>query len=476
MGKKGFLILGLLIVLLFGALIGFFYLFPALKFKYYYSKLQSADLKEREDAVKSFLELAPEYRRMLQKAALEDADSCPAGAALVFAKSPEFDYKKCEPPGVISFAYAASAKGQRDAFGQNYLNDLGTYLFKIRPSAPNRRYYEALYRFRFNTTGNYRQSDTPFAVLACQQSPDGAWFSEDSTRDGDLRTTALALLAYLGHGNTHAVGEFKRTVRQGLRFLSRRIDGKTGKFSDNTIVHASCAMALAECYAITRDNKVSQLATSSIEHLASKILPDGGFPAILGGNESDDLATCWAVLAIKAAITGGIGDPDNADMTWEEKSEINPYRILTKEKVSGYLAGRLEKNEDYKKAAALGIAAVFCRVRKDEPFILRAADLVAARLPSWGNEFDAEYIYFGSYFLFQIGGDRWEAWKQPLNDTLRGHFDDEPVKDSGSWRPVMGDASRKYGRSFTAAINMLSLEIHDRYARVQKWINSGSKR
>ena len=71
----------------------------------------------------------------------------------------------------------------------------------------------------------------------------------------DPGVTGLALLAFLGAGETHKHGKYKRTVRQGLKYL-KEIQDPEGCFGPRTeghftYNHAIGALTMAEAYAMT---------------------------------------------------------------------------------------------------------------------------------------------------------------------------------------------------------------------------------
>jgi hypothetical protein len=470
MNFKTFIALLVVIAVLFGGLIAFFNVYPELKFKYYFAKLQSADIGEREEAVSAFLELPERYRTRLLNESYGIGKTFSAGAAVVFAKSPKFDYTSIKPAETISFAYALSNDTwAREKVEKTYLSDLGQYLFKIRPGIRMGKYYTALYQCRKYSQINYESVPEVLDFFNNMQAPDGRWFSEGATRDGDLRTTAVVLLALFGNGHTHQVGELKKAVRRGLNFLKRQMDNESGIFSEDTITHAWCTMLFAEGYAITKDDKMQKVAVKSLNHLVTRILPDGGFPSKLGGNESDIMSTVWAAFALKSAHVAGLHDPifcpNYENMSIAEKSERNRYKTALRIDIKNYFTPLIEKVEDHHSTAPIVIAGIFSGMKCNEPPMSRAADLIMNYPPSWENENDAEYIYLGTYSLSKVRGKKWAAWKEPLMQTLNKH---QESWLGNTWPPVMGAASKKYGRIFTSALNVLSLEIYYRYRRLSQ--------
>jgi hypothetical protein len=452
MGKKGFIILGLVILLLCGGVIGFFHVYPAIQFQYYYIKLLSADLTEREEAVRQFLTLGPECIRRLEKAALEKSDSCSPGAAVVLAKSPVFDFRDCAPSWTISFASAASGEWARDRIDKKYLSDLGAYLFKIRPSGLNRIYYDALFGCRYDPPVKKDINEDFGAMLGCMQAPDGRWLSEDGTPEGDLLVSGLALYSLLWEGNTKTAGPYKRNVWMGFDFLTKQMNVSNGKFSDDTISNAVCTLAFADFYAVTHDNQSGEITKIIAANLALRILPDGGFPAKAGGTDSDVLATCWSVLALKAANSGGINMLDK---------EIS-------ESARKYAENWFINNKDFKKAAALGISSVFCGAKRSEWYLKSATEAVVQHLPTLENGFDAEYVYLGNFFMFQMGGTDWKKWNDSYKKCLSEYLEWNSKTDGSKPLRGMDEKSRKYGRCFTIALSWLAVKTYYMYRRIYR--------
>jgi len=128
------------------------------------------------------------------------------------------------------------------------------------------------------------------AWLARAQHPDGHW-------DLAPGRTGLALLAFLSAGESHKHGKYKRTVRNGLKFL-KQIQRPDGCFMlPNTPRsnrdHAIATLAMVEAYAIT----ASPLFKQSAQQGVNAIHPSG---------EPDKLASRWAGIALHSANGAGL--------------------------------------------------------------------------------------------------------------------------------------------------------------------------
>ena len=94
-----------------------------------------------------------------------------------------------------------------------------------------------------------------FGVWAKQhQRPDGGWDApvDAQGHDHDVAATSLALLAYLAAGDTHRVGQYKKSIRRGLKWLQRDgvPNGTMTPFQPRD--HLLAALATGEAYGLTK--------------------------------------------------------------------------------------------------------------------------------------------------------------------------------------------------------------------------------
>ena len=145
--------------------------------------------------------------------------------------------------------------------------------------------------YRLRTAENRLQFAFPFGAtesseagvkaalvwLASAQSPDGHWDASDfgaghetktlgQDRQGagetaDTGITGLAVLAFLGAGNTHVQGNYRETVQHGLEFLlrSQATDGNLAgpaRVFEKMYCHGIASLALGEAFAMTGDPRL----------------------------------------------------------------------------------------------------------------------------------------------------------------------------------------------------------------------------
>ncbi|MEN8149027.1 MAG: VIT domain-containing protein [Planctomycetota bacterium] len=302
------------------------------------------------------------------------------------------------------------------------------------------------------------------AWLKLAQREDGGW-------EGPRANTGLALLAFLGAGNTHKHGSCRRTLKYGFRHMKQLQDAE-GCFTDRTkpdwlAEHAILTLAMAEIYGMTGSPLFKQSAQSGIDFLGKAQVPYLGWGRGVRSKPCDATTTLWAVCALKSARVSGLRttqDSWDGAQAWLSKA-TDPE--------SGFLAARkdgiLPSTTDGALAGAM-LARIFLgeNPAKTE-WIRRHAEEMAGRLPVWSVEShpDLGYLYFGTLAAFQVGGRSWKAWNEAMSAALRGNQEDSPGKNAGSWAPAGVDGKR-LGRVGTTAIACLCLEVYGRYGRIFK--------
>jgi hypothetical protein len=338
--------------------------------------------------------------------------------------------------------------------------------------------------------------DKALRWLYFHQDADGKWDQDGFDKNCDLRegpacdgkgtsqydvaVTSLALLAYMGHGHTHRVGQYKKTVKRGFDWLvtQQNSDGSLGPRDAESWIysHAIGTMALCEAYAITRDYRLKDNAQLAVDYIRAAQNPGLGWKYNSADGRNDTSVTGWIVLALKAAKTAGL----NIDQSMFDGA-INWFdRVTNTAGKCGYMRpgddGSVIRgvNEHYAKLPTMTGVSVICRIfcgqpRRD-PKILKATDILMDNLPEWNSprndKVDMYYWYYATYAMFQYGGENWRKWNKAMQDAIIKHQRQGGCPD-GSWDPV-GKWGMVGGRVYATAINALTLEIYYRYAKVQQ--------
>ena len=165
----------------------------------------------------------------------------------------------------------------------------------------------------------YGDANTEGAVLKAlrwlkkTQRPEGNW-------DGTIANTALAVLAYLAHGEIPGKPEFGETVEKAIQYL---IDSQMPN-SDNETTYRGvdpneyatliCTYALCEAYGMTRNPNAKIAAMKGLERIVNNQGPTGGWDYKLNKtSDRDDMSyEGWALQAIKAGKMAGL-HPEGLD-------------------------------------------------------------------------------------------------------------------------------------------------------------------
>ncbi len=308
--------------------------------------------------------------------------------------------------------------------------------------------------------------------FAAHQNEDGSWnldhrFGPCQNRCGNHGTrsdaqngaTALALLPFLGAGQTHVEGEYQKTVSAGLEFLLRNMKtvGQRGSLYDaggNYYSHGLGAIVLCEAYAMTKDKRLMKPAQMAIYETAFAQDPIGGGWRYRAQERGDTSALGWQLMALKSAHMAYLHVPPE---TYKGAAKF----LDAVQSESGAKYGYLTREPAGGGTTAVGL---LCRMylgwKRDEPALERGVELLKSRGPSTG---DMYYNYYGTQVMRHFGGDAWKVWNERMRDFLvntqskNGH-------EKGSWFFQGGShAGAVGGRVYATSMATMILEDYYRH-------------
>jgi len=337
------------------------------------------------------------------------------------------------------------------------------------------------------------------AWLQAHQSRDGRWDGDGFMQncgliganacDGpggsthDVGVTGLALLAFLGDGNSTTSGEYKDVVARGITWLKNQQDPDSGLIGERTghdflYDHALGTLALCEAYYASHSPLIKGAAQKAVELIVRARAPYGAWrydlPSI---GDSDTSLTGWMVFALASAREAGLEADyrsafDGALTFLDEVTDPASGRVGYQH--MGELSSRTTANEHYprEKGEAMTAVGLLCRIflgqkPEDHPILLEHAELLKSRPPVWdpdGHGCDMYYWYYGTYAMYQLGKPYWPVWEKAMKAAVV----DSQRKDGdckGSWDPL-GPWGWSGGRVYSTAVMTLSLEVYFRYAQV----------
>ncbi|TDJ69334.1 MAG: hypothetical protein E2O39_11800 [Planctomycetota bacterium] len=335
--------------------------------------------------------------------------------------------------------------------------------------------------------------------LKHHQSPDGSWDSDnfmqncgkigsDVCENGgealhDVGLTGLALLAFLGDGNTMRRGPYKEVVTRGIKWLREQQDYETGLFGEEIghaflYNHGIAALAVCEAYYFSKSPLIRSTAQKSLNYIMRARNPYGAWrydvPPV---GDNDTSMTGWMVFALTSGEDAGLLVEQDAfvgALQWIDEV-TDPANGRVGYDSEGSMSSRVIGINDHfppEKAEAMTSVALLCRFflgqdPKDESIMAKHADLMLKSLPVWDPEkygCDMYYWYYGTYAMYQMGGKWWKGW----NVSMKKAVLESQVKTGdakGSWDPL-GPWGHYGGRVYSTALSVLCLEVYFRYARV----------
>jgi hypothetical protein len=319
--------------------------------------------------------------------------------------------------------------------------------------------------------------------LARHQLPNGGWTFQHNLvcngacgNPGEPRqaqrvnsATAMALLPFMGAGQTHFNGDYRSVVYRGLRFLIQ--NGKNGmrngvpvldftKASGNMYDQGLATIALCEAYAMTEDPELLVPAQAAVNFVAMAQCSDGGWyyqPRQRDGGDTS--VTGWQVMALKSAHMGHLQVPLQSvqgsvlflDKVGSDEGDIYGYR------------SRIKNATNRPGCVAVGL---LCRMYtgwdKTHPGIVKGVE----HLSKIGvDKRDIYYNYYAAQVLRHFGGIHWDKFNVVLRDWLV-ETQAQGSGDKGSWFFPNSKSHRgplEGGRLASTAFAAMILEVYYRH-------------
>ena len=312
--------------------------------------------------------------------------------------------------------------------------------------------------------------------LASVQNQDGSWSlkdyddHDDPDNTGDAMATSLALLPFLGAGQTHEYGRYKQNVAKGLAWLidRQKADGDLrAGYTRNAgmYAHGQGAIVLCEALAMTGDEQLREPARKAIRFTERAQHSEGGW-RYRPGQRGDTSVYGWHLMALQSARAPNLGlDVDKSTMKladyFLDKVSTTPPRRLRMPKGSIYT---YQPGGDG--TPVMTAEAILCRIylgwKRDDPRLMAAVSwLVNDHLPTT-DEMNIYYWYYGTQVMHHYGGQAWEVWNDRMREILVG-TQRTRGRHPGSWEPRNFRWGEQGGRIYTTALAVCTLEVYYRH-------------
>jgi hypothetical protein len=317
--------------------------------------------------------------------------------------------------------------------------------------------------------------------FARHQLPDGSWNFDhrlgpcngrcgEPGNISDCRTgaTAMALLPFLGAGQTHQDGKYKELVRRGLYFLTSQIKTRnvggvmTGDLAQgrgSMYSHGLASIVLCEAYAMTHDKGLMGPAQLSLNHIMYAQDPVGGGWRYQPRQPGDTSVVGWQLMALKSGHM--------AYLQVDPRTIQGAIKFLDSVQMeSGSKYGYTDPGQGLATTAVGLLCRMYLGWKKDHPALERGVEFLARTGPSGpkGGGGNMYYNYYATQVLRHYEGEKWDAWNKEMRDWLvRTQESNDKNHNYGSWYMRGDHGSEAGGRLYCTSMATMILEVYYRH-------------
>ena len=299
--------------------------------------------------------------------------------------------------------------------------------------------------------------------LKSKQQPDGSW---DGPMDRNGHT-ALAMLAFLGHGETTESPEFGETVNKGLQYLIKIIgqDGLVPGNQHRAYSQGAVTLVLSEAYGMTGSPAVKEPLERAVKGVLAWQNDVGAWRYQFKQPGSDVSTSGWLIMALKSAKLAGIEVPEEAF----DKATKYLWTMYHPNGGFGYNVPAQRPS-----TTAIGVLCLQYMKRDDDNRISKALVYLKNFKSNWQESSDGGFNlvlywwYYHSQAMFQAGGGYWDNWYPQMSDTMIKN-----QKEDGHWEYPDKSSFEKTqlkeaGYVYSTALCILNLEVFYRYLPMHK--------
>lgn len=264
----------------------------------------------------------------------------------------------------------------------------------------------------------------------------------------------MALLPFLGAGQTHIQGEYKNTVKMALYFLASRqkANGSFHESGGSMYSHGLCSIAMCEAYAMTKDRALMRPAQASINFIVYAQDPVGGGWRYQPKQAGDTSVVGWQLMALKSAHMAYL--------------QVPPATVIGASRFLDSVAADSGSKYGYTNpggGTATTAVGLLCRMylgwKKDHGSLERGVQFLASRGPSKGNMY---YNYYATQVIRHYEGDIWKKWNTEMREWLVGSQKKEG-HERGSWVMSGDHGAERGGRLYCTSMATMILEVYYRH-------------
>lgn len=303
--------------------------------------------------------------------------------------------------------------------------------------------------------------------LARNQRSNGSWslrgpYTDGANRENAEAATAMALLAFQGHGHTHQPlpdDEFPQVVKRGWNWLLARQHEDGHFFQDvgdsRLYTQAQCTIAICELYAMTGDEELRKPAQKAVDYCVKYQTSKGGWRYSPGTGE-DLSVTGWFAMALQSARMAGLEVPS------ETFTRLSKYLDSVQKEYGSRYAYRASGRGATPAMTAEGL---LCRQylgwERSDTRLSEGVSYLLNFLPEW-DERNVYHWYYATQVMHHMGGEPWRKWNHVMRQLLPGK-QEKRGRERGSWNPRGDRWGSQGGRLFTTCLSIYMLEVYYRH-------------
>ena len=320
--------------------------------------------------------------------------------------------------------------------------------------------------------------------MAKTQASEGSWGKTKPAM------TALALLAFLAHGETPSSEEFGLTVEMAIKYLLDCAgDGSKFRGADgHEYTHPIATYALCEAYGMTQVPDIKYVAEKALERIIKGQHASGGWDYNLKQTTRDDTSYMgWCSQALKAGIAAGF---EVEGLEEAAKNSIKGFKKNFGGDYNGGGFGYTGTSKDHG-LSPVGTLCMQLHGAGNSDEVLGSLKTYDTN-PKW-QTYDVDngavgkdsiyYWYYLTQVKFHVGAETWNKWNAMFSPELvrkqtviskeqSDYTDHKGLPHSiGYWDQYKGHGANE-GEIFGTTLCTLQLEVYYRYLPTFKTIDA----
>jgi hypothetical protein len=312
--------------------------------------------------------------------------------------------------------------------------------------------------------------------IASRQAADGGWnFNHNlsanplpcpdpgSAAEARNGATGMALLPFLGAGQTHKEGIYKKQVYGGLYYLIKnmKVNGQTGSWHEgggSMYSHGIASIVMCEAYAMTHDKELLAPAQLAVNFIVQAQDPVGGGWRYNPREAGDTSVVGWQLMALKSGHMAYLQVPPG--------TVLGAIKFLDSvQSEYGAKYGYTGPGEGQATTAIGLLCRMYLGWKHDHPGLVKGVDFLDKTGPSPGNMY---YNYYATQVCRHHEGEVWKRWNDRMHDWLVNSQEKEGVKE-GSWYMKGGDhGTDRGGRLYCTSMATMMLEVYYRHLPIYR--------